>query len=110
MLTDEIRYRILRELEQDPKISQRALAQNLGVSVGKANFCLRALVDKGLIKVNNFRRSGNKRAYAYHLTPSGMKDKARMTRLFLRRAPPRAAPDPPLWLWSAASLLYRGRQ
>ena len=84
MLTDEIRYRILRELEQDPKISQRALAQSLGVSVGKANFCLRALVEKGLIKVNNFRRSGIKRAYAYHLTPRGMKDKARMTRLFLK--------------------------
>ena len=84
MLTDEIRYRILRELEQDPKISQRALAQNLGVSVGKANFCLRALVDKGLIKVNNFRRSGNKLAYAYQLTPRGLKDKARMTRLFLK--------------------------
>jgi len=84
MLSDEIRYHILRELERDPQLSQRKLAKNLGVSVGKTNFCLRALVDKGLVKVQNFRRSGNKLAYAYQLTPRGIADKARMTRLFLR--------------------------
>lgn len=84
MLSDEMRYRILRELERDPKISQRALAESLGVSVGKTNYCLRALVDRGLVKVNNFRRSGNKLAYAYHLTPSGLAAKGRLTRLFLQ--------------------------
>ena len=84
MLTDEIRYRILRELERDPQLSQRDLAQSLGVSVGKTNYCLRALVDRGFVKVENFRRSGNKLAYAYQLTPRGIADKARMTRLFLK--------------------------
>ena len=84
MLSDEIRYRILRELERDPKISQRALADSLGVSVGKTNYCLRALVEKGLVKVNNFRRSGNKLAYAYHLTPNGLAAKVRLTKLFLK--------------------------
>ena len=84
MLTDEIRYRILRELEREPQLSQRELAESLGVSVGKTNFCIRALVDKGLVKVQNFRRSENKLAYAYQLTPRGIADKARMTRLFLK--------------------------
>lgn len=84
MLSDEIRYRILRELERDPQLSQRELAESLGVSVGKTNYCVRALVDKGLVKVENFRRSGNKLAYAYQLTPRGIADKARVTRRFLQ--------------------------
>ena len=83
MLTDEIRYRILRELERDPQLSQRDLAESLGVSVGKTNYCLRALVDRGLVKVENFRRSGNKLAYAYQLTPRGIADKARVTKRFV---------------------------
>ena len=83
MLTDEIRYRILRELEREPQLSQRELAESLGVSVGKTNYCLKALVEKGLVKVENFRRSGNKLAYAYQLTPRGLADKARVTRRFL---------------------------
>ena len=84
MLNDETRYRILRELERDPQLSQRELAESLGVSVGKTNYCLRALVDRGLVKVKNFRRSGNKLAYAYQLTPRGIADKARVTRRFLQ--------------------------
>ena len=84
MLNDEIRYRILRELERDPQLSQRDLANSLGVSVGKTNYCLRALVDRGLVKVENFRRSGNKLAYAYQLTPRGIADKARVTKRFLK--------------------------
>ena len=84
MLNDEIRLRILRELERDPKLSQRDLAALLGVSVGKANYCVRALVEKGLLKVENFRKSGNKLAYAYQLTPRGVANKAKMTRRFLR--------------------------
>lgn len=83
MLTDEIRLQILRELDRDPKMSQRQLARTLGVSVGKANFCLQALVERGLVKVENFRRSGNKLAYAYQLTPRGIADKARTTKRFL---------------------------
>jgi EPS-associated MarR family transcriptional regulator len=84
MLSDEIRLQILRELERDPELSQRELAENLGVSVGKTNYCLRALVDMGLVKVRNFRRSGNKMAYAYQLTPRGIADKASVTKQFLK--------------------------
>ena len=84
MLDEEIRYRMLRELERDPQLSQRDLAERLGVSVGKTNYCLKALVEKGLVKVENFRRSGNKLAYAYQLTPRGLADKARVTRRFLQ--------------------------
>ena len=84
MLTDDIRLRILRELENDPGLSQRDLAKALGVSLGKTNYCLRALVEKGLVKVENFRNSGNKLAYAYQLTPRGISDKARITRRYLQ--------------------------
>ena len=83
MVNDEIHYRILRELERDPQLSQRQLADSLGVSVGKTNYCVRALVEKGLLKVENFRRSQNKLAYAYQLTPSGLAAKARITRRYL---------------------------
>ena len=84
MLTDEIRLQILRQLENDPGLSQRDLAKALGVSLGKTNYCLRALVEKGLVKVENFRKSGNKLAYAYQLTPRGISDKARITRKYLQ--------------------------
>jgi EPS-associated MarR family transcriptional regulator len=85
MLTDEYRYRILKLLEADPQASQRKLADQLGVSLGRVNFCLKALIERGLIKANNFRNSSNKRAYFYLLTPSGMEEKARVTARFLRR-------------------------
>jgi len=65
--------------------NQRALAQRLGVSVGKINYCLRAVIDKGWVKANNFRRADNKWAYTYLLTPSGMHAKVRLTRAFLAR-------------------------
>lgn len=65
-------------------MSQRELSSRLGVSLGKVNFCLKALVDKGCLKVNNFRNSNNKMAYAYLLTPQGMEEKTRMTLEFLR--------------------------
>lgn len=84
MLTDEYRYKILKRLETNPEISQRELAQKLGISLGKANYCLRALVQKGLLKVNNFRNNQNKTAYLYLLTPHGVEQKARMTVEFLR--------------------------
>ena len=84
MLTDEIRIRILRALENDPGVSQRDLARVLGVSLGKTNYCLRALVDKGLVKVENFRKSDNKIGYAYKLTPRGVAERAKVTRRFLQ--------------------------
>lgn len=84
MLTDEIRLRILRELHDDPGVSQRDLAKVLGVSLGRTNYCLRALIEKGLVKVENFRKSDNKLGYAYQLTPRGIANKAKITKRFLR--------------------------
>ena len=83
-LDETTRYDLLKALEENPSLSQRDLANRLGISLGKVNFCLRALVDKGCIKVNNFRNSSNKLAYAYFLTPRGMEEKANMTVTFLR--------------------------
>jgi len=84
MLTDEYRYKILKRLETNPEISQRELAQELGISLGKANYCLRALVQKGLLKVNNFRNNQNKAAYLYLLTPHGIEEKAKVTLRFMQ--------------------------
>jgi EPS-associated MarR family transcriptional regulator len=85
LLDDQTRYRLLKLLELNPEVSQRRLAEELGVSVGKVNFCLRALLDKGLLKVRNFRDSQNKLAYAYYLTPKGAREKVRSTSGFLQR-------------------------
>lgn len=82
---DELNYRLLRILESDPEISQRRLAQELGISLGRTNYCLRALIDKGLVKAGNFYRSKHKLGYAYLLTPHGLEEKTRMTRNFLAR-------------------------
>jgi EPS-associated MarR family transcriptional regulator len=84
MLTDEYRYKILRKLEIEPETSQRELARELGISLGKANFCLNALIEKGLVKANNFRHSQNKKGYIYLLTPSGVEEKAKITVQFLK--------------------------
>jgi EPS-associated MarR family transcriptional regulator len=85
MLTDETRYRILKLLEAEPHASQRRIADELGISLGRVNFCLQALIEKGLIKVNNFRNSANKRAYLYLLTPRGIEERAIVTARFLKR-------------------------
>lgn len=82
---EEIHYRILRLLAENPTISQRELAKVLGVSLGKANYCLRGLLGKSWVKVQNFHNSDNKRAYAYLLTPAGIEAKARLTLSYLRR-------------------------
>ena len=84
MLSDETRYRILKLLEADPHASQRRIAGELGISLGRVNYCLRALVSKGIVKVNNFRGSNNKRAYLYLLTPRGIEERAALTARFLR--------------------------
>ncbi|MEO8034284.1 MAG: MarR family EPS-associated transcriptional regulator [Acidobacteriota bacterium] len=84
-VSHETRYRLLNHLAAQPETTQRELARALGISLGKANYCLRALVAKGLLKVRNFGESRNKAAYAYVLTPSGVKEKIRVTREFLRR-------------------------
>jgi len=85
VLSDEFRYRILKRLEANPESSQRELAKELGVSVGKINYGLRALVDLGLIKATNFVNSRNKPGYIYMLTPKGMQAKARTAVRFFRQ-------------------------
>lgn len=82
---NELDYALLRHLDSSIDNSQRDLAKRLGVSVGKVNYCLRAVVDRGWVKVNNFRRADNKWAYAYLLTPSGVNAKLRLARIFLER-------------------------
>ena len=84
MSSDDAEYRLLRLLEANPQYSQRELAQHLGLSLGKINYCLRALIDKGWVKARNFSNSPNKRAYLYVLTPKGMEEKARIAVRFLR--------------------------
>lgn len=84
-LQEDVRFRILRLLQENPQLSQRELAQILGVSLGKANFCVRALIDKGLIKLQNFHASRNKLAYSYLLTPAGIAEKSALTARFLNR-------------------------
>jgi EPS-associated MarR family transcriptional regulator len=85
MLAEDLRYKLLKLLAEEPQISQRDLAGRLGISVGKANYCLTALIDKGLVKINNFRRANNKLVYAYLLTPRGIEEKAHVTVSFLQR-------------------------
>lgn len=84
MLTDEYRYKILKLVESKPELSQRELARELGISLGKANFCLRALIDVGMVKATNFRNNKNKLGYMYLLTPSGMEAKSSITLSFLK--------------------------
>jgi EPS-associated MarR family transcriptional regulator len=83
-LNDETHYRLLKLIEANPEMSQRALADAMGVSLGKINYCLRAVIARGWIKAKNFTRSQNKRAYAYYLTPKGATEKAKVTARFLK--------------------------
>jgi EPS-associated MarR family transcriptional regulator len=75
----------MRALAEKPRASQRELASSLGMSLGKANYCLRALIEKGFLKAENYKNSKNKLSYLYVLTPSGMAEKAGLTREFLAR-------------------------
>lgn len=85
MAPEDARYRILRAVDANPDVSQRELADELGISLGKVNYCLKALVDKGLIKAKNFSKSANKKRYLYVLTPAGIDSRARLTKRFLTR-------------------------
>ncbi len=82
---DETRLRVLRLLETEPNLSQREMAESLGISLGGINYCLKALVEKGWLKMERFRRSENKLRYAYLLTPKGAKAKTRLAKGFLHR-------------------------
>jgi EPS-associated MarR family transcriptional regulator len=77
-------FQILKSLERDSRFTQRQLSNNLGVSLGKINYCLKSLIQKGFIKVGNFRNSSNKIQYSYLLTPKGIEEKAKLTLDFIR--------------------------
>ena len=81
----DIHFRVLNALEENPHITQRELAQKLGVSLGGINLCLKALVEIGHLKINNFQKNSNKSAYLYLLTPSGLSNKAILATSFLKR-------------------------
>ncbi len=83
-MQEESQLKVLRLLQQNPRMNQRQLASALGVSLGMTNYCLRALLAKGLLKMQNFRNSDNRLAYAYLLTPAGITAKAELTARFLR--------------------------
>jgi EPS-associated MarR family transcriptional regulator len=84
MTSGDVHYKLMRLLESNPEMSQRDLARELGISLGKANYCLRALIKKGWIKAANFTNSQNKAAYMYLLTPRGIEQKASLTVQFLQ--------------------------
>ena len=82
---DELRLRVLLALEGNPELSQRQLAADLGVSLGGVNYTLKALIERGFVKADNFRKSGRKVAYLYVLTPKGVVEKASLAATFLGR-------------------------
>ena len=84
-MDEDVRFRLLRLLEQYPEKSQRDISRELGISLGAVNYILRAFIEKGEVKIRNFRASENKLGYAYVLTPSGIEAKARLTLGFLKR-------------------------
>jgi EPS-associated MarR family transcriptional regulator len=81
--SEAVRFRVMRVVQDDPHITQRELADRLGISLGKVNYCIKALVDKGLMKVENFRASETKWRYVYVLTPRGIAARAALTNQFL---------------------------
>ena len=83
-MKESMQYHIFKQIQDNPEVTQRELASKAGVSVGKANYCLKALMDKGLIKVTNFKNSRSKAAYLYKLTPQGIEEKAKLTVRFLK--------------------------
>jgi len=81
----DIRLDLLRKLESSPEYTQRDLSREIGVSLGKVNYCIKKLTEKGLIKLTNFKQNPNKMGYAYLLTPKGIEEKSRLTLSFLKR-------------------------
>ncbi len=84
MFKKQNEFQILKSLGRDSRSTQRQLSNDLGVSLGKINYCLKILIEKGFIKVNNFRNSNNKIQYSYLLTPTGIEEKAKLTLDFIR--------------------------
>ena len=83
MNRDEIHLDLLRRLEKNPQYTQRALSKDMGVSLGKINYCVKKLIEKGWVKVNNFRNNPNKLNYTYLLTSKGIETKSKLTVSFL---------------------------
>lgn len=83
-MNESTQFRILKYIHDNPRVTQRELAGITGASLGKVNYCLRALADKGLVKISNFKKSQNRRAYIYKLTPRGIDEKIRLTSRFLQ--------------------------
>ena len=81
----DIRLDLLRRLELNPEYTQRELSQEMGVSLGKINYCMKKLTEKGLVKITNFAHNPTKICYLYLLTPRGVEEKSRLTFLFLKR-------------------------
>jgi EPS-associated MarR family transcriptional regulator len=81
----DVHFRVLHLLEEEPELTQRELAQKLGISLGGVNYCLKALIDIGHIKAGNFSKSSNKSVYLYLLTPQGIAEKTKLTAGFLKR-------------------------
>lgn len=80
----DIRLDLLRKLEQNPHYTQRELSKEMGVSLGKVNYCIKKLTEKGLVKISNFKKNPNKIGYVYLLTPNGIEEKTRLTFSFLK--------------------------
>ena len=84
MNNKDIHLDLLRKLESNPQYTQRELSQEMGISLGKVNYCMQKLTEKGWVKLTNFSRSSNKLGYMYLLTPKGIEQKAKLTSLFLK--------------------------
>ena len=84
MPNQQSKYQLLKRLEQDSNLTQRQLSKELGVSLGKVNYCLQSLIQIGFIKVNNFKNSNHKTQYSYLLTPKGVAEKTKLTLMFLK--------------------------
>ncbi len=82
---EDLRFRVLRLLQENPEMSQRDIAAAVGISVGGVHYCLNALIEKGMVKLGNFSAAQDKRRYAYILTPKGLSEKAALTSRFLKR-------------------------
>ena len=84
MNNKDIRLDLLRKIEENPNYTQRELSKEMGVSLGKVNYCIKKLIEKGLIKLSNFSHNEDKVSYIYHLTPKGIENKSKLTIEFLK--------------------------
>mgnify|MGYP000072937957 CR=1 FL=1 len=84
MPNQQSKYQLLKSLEQDSNLTQRQLSKELGISLGKVNYCLQSLIHKGFVKIHNFKNSKHKIQYSYLLTPKGVEEKTKLTIEFLK--------------------------